>query len=104
MSATRKSFNAASRVELTVDPGCSAKEVADAYQKARRALVGPRHRELSEKHIVLAQFGAERQKGKTLAKSMEQWNERYPKWKYTTVTNFGRDMNKAQQRLLQPGR
>ncbi len=99
----RLPISAASRVILTVDPGCSPRQVADAYQKVRRNLVGPRHRELSEKHLVLAQFGAERKKGETLAHAMKQWNKRYPKWQYRTVTNFGRDVTKARQRLLQPG-
>jgi hypothetical protein len=99
----RSPISAASRVTLTVDPGCSPKQVGEAYQKARKELVGPRHRELSEKHIVLAQFGARRKKDETLAQSMEEWNERYPTWRYRTVTNFGRDVKKAQQRLMQPG-
>ena len=51
----------------------------------------------------LAQFGARRKKDETLAQSMEEWNERYPTWRYRTVTNFGRDVKKAQQRLMQPG-
>ena len=99
----RSPISAASRVTLTVDPGCSPKQGAEAYQEARRQVVGPRHRELSEKHIFLAQFSAYRKKGETLAQSMEQWNEHYPNWTYKTVTNFGRDMKKAQQRLMQPG-
>ena len=99
----RSPMGATSRVELIVDPGLSPKQVADVYQGARRDLVGPRHRELSEKHIVLAQFAAERQEGETLAQSMKRWNQTYPDWRYKVDTNFGRDILNAQRRLLQPG-
>ena len=95
---------ATSRVELTIDPGLSPKQVAVVYQEARRELVGPRHREQSEKHIVLAQFAAEQKEGEKLAQSMRLWNETYPEWRYKVVTNFGRDIQHARLRLLQPGR
>ena len=47
-------------------------------------------------------FSALRPKNETLAKKMRAWNRRYRRWKYTEVTNFGRDVLEARGRLLQP--
>jgi len=97
-----KTIQATARITLEIDPALAPKEVADIYQKYRSRIQG-RRRELSEKHITLAQFFAESPDGESLKAGMKRWNRKYRKWKYTGVTNFGRDRNAAMRRLLQPG-
>ena len=98
-------FTTLARTTIHVDPAMSPREVAGIYRKARQSVVGKRHRELTEKHMRLAQFRATRPDGETLASMMREWNAEHrekPKWTYTRVTNFGRDSNQAIQRLLHP--
>ncbi len=94
-------FRTLARISLTVDPALSPREVADHYSRIRREIVGARHRELTEKHMRLAIFAAERP-GESLLKGMTAWNKKYPSWKYKTETNFGRDCSQAIKRLLHP--
>ncbi len=59
---------------------------------------GRRARDMSAKHLTLAEF-TEHRKGETLAARMAEWNDRYPTWAYQQVTNFGRDSQQAVRRL-----
>ena len=95
-------FTTLARITLTVDPALSPREVGDHYRHARDEIVGRRHRKLSEKHMRLATFSAERPAGESLRKRMAAWNRKYPDWRYKTETNFGRDCNQAIKRLLHP--
>ena len=97
-----RSIQATARITLEIDPSLSPKEVGEAYQAARKKIQG-RRRELSAKHITLAQFLAESPDGETHGARMKRWNRKYPKWKYTQVTNFGRDIKTAERRLMNPG-
>ena len=94
----------ASRIVLTIAPTLTPQEVAEEYKKARQRFLGAgrRQRKMKEKHLRLAAFSALRPKDETLAKKMRAWNRRYRRWKYTEVTNFGRDVLEARGRLLQP--
>ena len=93
---------AASRITMTIDPTISPAEVAGRYEKARQGVLGGRYRNLSDKHLKLAIFMADRPDNETLKHSMSAWNRRFPAWKYTQETNFGRDAAKVRQRLLSP--
>ncbi len=95
---------AASRIVMTIDPTLMPQEVAEEYKRVRQRFLGEgrRQRKMEEKHLRLAEFSAMRPKDETLAKKMRTWNRRYPRWKYTQVTNFGRDVLEARRRLLQP--
>lgn len=95
-------FTSLSRINLTVDPALSPREVAEAYRKIRQGVVGSRFRDLSEKHTRLAVFAAERPEEETWKQRMKAWNEAHPQLKYTVETNFARDCSQAQQRLLTP--
>jgi hypothetical protein len=101
-SRAARSLPALARIELTVDPALSPKEVAVLYRRVRAVTgVGARHRELSEKHIQLALFGAEpAQDGRTWAVRMAEWNAAHPDWAYGVASNFAHDCLQAQRRLL----
>lgn len=102
----RSSLSSANRIELSLDPALTDKEVAAIYRQARRRILKQdkqgkaRFRQLSEKHLRLAIFNAE-QEG-TFLKKMYAWNKCFPKWKYEHLSNFIRDCKKAAQRLMQP--
>ncbi len=36
----------------------------------------------------------------TLRERMKLWNQQHPRWRYSQVTNFGRDVRAALRRLL----
>lgn len=91
-----------SRIVLSIDPTTSPELVVDYYSFARRHLVGTHHRAMSEKHMFLAAIVAERPKDETLAAQMKVWNRMYPTWRYSSVTNFGRDRIQARRRLMDP--
>ena len=96
----------ASRIQLTIDPIVSPRQVAAEYEHMRGGLVNTRYRNVSERHLHLAIFVAERPDGEIWAKGMgrwnKQWKKRKPKWIYEQVTNFGRDCNRAVERLVRP--
>lgn len=98
-----KRIPALSRIALTIDPALSPREVSSIYRRLRKELVGIRYRSLSEKHGTLVVFVMSRPKKETYARQMEAWNKKYPKWEYKHTTNFGRDVQIAKQRLLNPG-
>lgn len=99
---SRGPFSGLTRIALSIDPRVSPREVTAEYGRVRRRLLGARHRDQSEKHLTLAAFCASRADGEKLSKQMAAWNAKYPTWKYTGVTNFGRDKLQALQRLLRP--
>lgn len=98
----------ASRINLTLDPALTDKEVAAIYRKARQEMLKKdkqgkaRFRLQSEKHLRLAIFEAEQPDELTYRVKMRHWNKQFPKWKYKHESNFIRDTKKAIQRLLQP--
>jgi hypothetical protein len=89
-------------IQLTVDPGVSPKEVADAYLEERKRLLGTRHRDLTEKHLALAVFVATQPPQRSWADRMVLWNKLSAGrgWGYTQVANFSHDCLQAQRRLL----
>lgn len=98
-------YTAASRIELSVDPAITPRELANYYRMLRSTLLGRRHRTLSEKHLRLAAFVANRPAGDTWGDTMRAWNVVHagrPKWPYQHASNFQRDAMRAQQRLLYP--
>jgi hypothetical protein len=97
------SFPALSRIEMSIDPALSPAEVTEEYRRYRRQVLGSRYRSLSEKHNTLALFRLGRPEGETYKQSMTAWNRKYPKWKYTAETNFGRDAATAARRLVESG-
>lgn len=98
-----KEIPALARVILTIDPALSPREVAERYREARKRFVGTRHRSMSQKHSTLVLFMNSRPAGETYAQSMAAWNKQFRKWRYRQVTNFGRDVQVARQRLLGAG-
>ncbi len=89
------------RLELTVDPALTPKEVAELYRRARDNSLGRRYRSMSEKHLRLAAF-AEQVKGKPIEERMRAWNAECPRWRYTEPSNFSRDCAQARKRVLYP--
>ena len=91
-----------SRITLTIDPTISPHEVADHYASVRRRFTGRRNREITSKHLRLALFAADKTKGSSSRQRMAAWNDEYPQWSYSRVTNFARDCAQARRRLLYP--
>lgn len=94
------------RLAVEADPRVTQRELSAAYQAARERLVSDaRHRDLSEKHLALAVFGARRE-GRVgrLAQRMDRWNAsvhpEHPEWVYRRTDQFSRDVGHALRRLL----
>jgi len=90
-----------SRITLVIDAALAPSQVKDTYTRARNALLQRRYRNLTRKHALLAGFSATF-RTETLRDQMRKWNAQYPNWKYKLVTNFGRDVKQARERLLEP--
>jgi hypothetical protein len=99
----KRSIPALSRIELTIDPAMSPRELSEAYRKLRSQVVGRRHRNLTVKHSTLAVFRSSRPPGETFEKSRREWNKKYPKWRYRAASTFGTHCAAALRRLLDPG-
>lgn len=90
------------RIELSVDPTVTPKELSDNYRSVRNRLLGARHRSPSTKHLRLAAFMATRSEEESWTDLLDAWNkqctppERYPANKKNT---FVRDC-KAATRLF----
>ncbi|MBN1460104.1 MAG: hypothetical protein JXA57_11230 [Armatimonadetes bacterium] len=93
---------AASRVTLIIDPVVSPQEVFEAYGQVRERMMEGTARPLTEKHLKLAVFAAERRPPAKWAEVMEAWNREYPDWRYEKETLFARDATAAQNRILRP--
>jgi hypothetical protein len=92
-----RSLDCLSRVVITVDPCASPQEVAKLYAKTRGKYLR-QLRGLGEKHLRLAGFASECEE---LSRGMmDEWNRRYPNWRYRRYSLFTRDMRKATTRLL----
>ena len=89
-----------SRIDLSIDPAMSPRQVEALYRDIRSQALAGRYRNLTQKHAILAAFTA-RNAG-ALSDQMQQWNREYSRWKYKSVTNFGRDSKAARDRLLKP--
>jgi hypothetical protein len=96
------STKALTRINLTIDPALSPREVAGVYGRVRQRVVGQRHRNLSEKHCALASFVAVRPKEERWSDRLRAWNRQYPNWAYKQESNFRRDSVNSRNRLLQP--
>jgi len=99
ISAMDVKFLSANRVQLTIDPALSPREVANTYKQLRFQMIGRRYRPLSEKHIQLALFSASHRERKA-KQQWSTWNKKYPRWKYSALSNFMRDCEVAKRRLL----
>jgi hypothetical protein len=111
--AINQEYPALSRVVLAVDPRLSPREVADRFRQVRQELVGPRHRDITEKHLQLALFAilsatkaepTERQGvpvgRERVQERMVRWNAEHPEWAYRDARNFSQDAGLATRRLL----
>lgn len=98
----RREVSGTSRIELSIDPAASPRQVAEYYRLVRNQIVKGRHRRQEEKHLELAVFDTYRPKGESTAKWLAQWNRENPKWQYDVKTNFLRDKKVARERLLSP--
>ena len=97
------------RLGLEVDLSYSPREVAELYRTERNLLLAKaRVRALSEKHMRLALFMADRDRGVDGDQSddearsyMQAWNKANPKQRYRELGQFNRDWRAAQQRLIE---
>ena len=96
------------RIEMTIDPAVSPRDVMTAYGEARSEIVARRTRMQTPKHLNLAKFADERPEGETWSDSMRRWNKSHPKWRYprnsdytTDVTQFARDATEAYRRFVE---
>jgi hypothetical protein len=103
---------AATRVHLTVDPTLAPREVAEAFRRVRVAVLGAQHRDLSAKHLALAEFASEhatllatvRERGEHMAAWNRAVSEEHPDWTYREgqERQFARDCAAALRHLLEP--
>lgn len=91
---------ALARIIIEADPNLSPNEVASLFREMRRQVAGRRPREMNQRHLWLAVFVARRPEGELLKDQMAAWNDRYPEWAYTQVTNFGRDRAAVREWVL----
>lgn len=98
----RSEYPAASRLRLEVDPVVSPQEVVSVYSGLRQKVLEGTCRPLSDKHLKLAVFAAERRPPAKWGEVMASWNEAYPEHLYEKETIFARDCTAAQRRLLRP--
>lgn len=103
----RPSLPVLNRLVLTVDPALTPADVGREYQRLRRAeFRGRRFRNLSEKHVQLGAFVAQRPRADRGDDNLRQaWNGQCgrwakPRWKYHDDATFKRDCDVAHQRLL----
>ena len=92
--------SALNRIELSIDPTVSPRQVAETYRRIRAEVFRRRYRAMSEKHIRLALFGFSRPHGGALRTAMAAWNAQHPKWRYRQESIFGRDRAVAARRAL----
>jgi hypothetical protein len=102
----QRPMQVASRIVVEADPALSPKEVAEAYRSVRQQVLGPRHRELTRKHLLLAYVAATKPASMSWSQLMGEWNAQigqlHPEWRYDQVTNFARDGRRAIERVLNP--
>ena len=91
-----------SRINMEIDPTLTPEEVAEQYKKLRAPLIGARYRQMSEKHLRLAEFyGGHKPEGTTWDALMEKWNHSQDLgWRYIRFETFARDCKQAWQRLM----
>ena len=99
----------ATRILLDIDPSTTPDEVAQEYRSVRSKILSKRPRSMTEKHLRLAAFAAERPESETWDEKMRAWNQAYPEpqnphYNYGPEDrrNFHRDVLDAWARLLYP--
>ena len=87
---------------LDVDVRVSPQEVAKHYRLARREIKARRRGKLSEKHLRLATFDAERPEGESWRKKLAEWNRtERPEWRYgNDPRRFAHECLHARRRIL----
>lgn len=98
------------RIVLDVDPAVSPQEVAKHYhlkrkeieaRRKRKEIEATRTRPLTEKHLRLATFDAERLREESWAKKLAEWNRtQRPEWGYNDRRRFAHECLQARRRLL----
>lgn len=104
----RHDIQALSRIDMTIDPLMSPREVMSAYEEARNRLL-LHYRPLSSEHAYLALFVSRCNRS-----SLDDWRSVMNAWnqhtdvnkdfklkKYTNMSIFKRDAQSAKERLLQ---
>ncbi|MER6791032.1 hypothetical protein [Amycolatopsis mediterranei] len=96
------------RIRLDVHPAAAAEDVAAAYVAARADLEiaetygHSRVKGPSTRNLLLAAFVAGRTG--TWQQKMDSWNEEYPEYATSRLSNFKRDAKDTRLRVLNPGR
>ena len=92
-------ISAGSRITLEIDPMVTPQQLARAWSWIRSALIEPKTRSLSQRHIELAEFTARRD-GKPWMQMMNAWNQLHPDHPYRHRSNFMGAASAAKKRLL----
>jgi len=105
MRAIYSHLPALSRLELTIDPRLSSRDVAAFYQRGRAEFIGGRDKPMQEKHLELALFCGEQLTGEPKWRELRsEWNERFPDWRYDDddpmARRFARDARAAFKRVV----
>ena len=105
-------YSSQAKIVLAIDPAMTPREVAEEYAKIRAMVAGTRHRNLSDKHKLLAGFSSTRPEAESWEDRMASWNEHHargkdysvhdPAWEYADLKMFTRDCKAAYRRLLHP--
>lgn len=99
-------YDAFSRVNLELDPVVTPEQLAAYWRELRHKMLTTRYRPLSEKHLRLAEFMADRGPASTWDEDRVAWNAKTvgsPHWNYSNRRNFRRDAALAVKRLLYVG-
>jgi hypothetical protein len=92
------------RIVMEIDPITLPILVVKAYQLARQRLAKARghgrSRNLSEKHLRLAEWSLSRPDEESWEKRCGAWNEKHKSWAYSSTALFKRDSQTACRRLV----
>ena len=90
------------RIVLDVDTSVSPNEIAKRYRQERKGVKTRPTGKLSEKHLRLATFEAERPREESWAKKLAEWNRNErPEWGYSNDRRrFAHDCLQARRRIL----
>lgn len=97
---TKIKSNGLTSITLQVDPRLSSQEVASIYAKARNEVFKGHDKPMTDKHLELAVFLAEKSEDRaTWPSLLKVWNQGHPDWFYSDWRHFARDARSAWERI-----
>jgi hypothetical protein len=85
-------------IRIAVAPWMPGQIVLEAFLRMQRSLATANSRPLSERRQALVVFFSDEPAGSYRVK-LERWNQRFPRWCYTDVRRFVRDLKAAHRQM-----